>query len=59
VLPLETRQLPLFRAVGTPDKNKRHVLFDGGHLNVMTQPRMMKEILDWFDRYLGPVERLP
>jgi cephalosporin-C deacetylase-like acetyl esterase len=56
VLPVETRQLPLFRALGTPEKDKRHILVDGSHTNVMTQPRLMKEILDWFDRYLGAVQ---
>jgi len=49
----ETDQLPLFRLLGTPQTDKRYVLFDIGHIPL--QPREMKETLDWFDRYLGPV----
>jgi dienelactone hydrolase len=51
--PVETSQLPLFRMLGAPDKDKRHVLYDAGH----APPRLpaIKEILEWLDRYLGPV----
>ena len=51
----ETDQLPLFRLLGTPRRDKRYVLFDIGH--VPMQQHEMKETLDWFDRYLGPVSR--
>ncbi len=54
--PVETDQLPMFRLLGTPEKDKRHVLFDTGHFIALPQP-IMKETLDWFDRYLGPVAR--
>jgi hypothetical protein len=39
--------------LGTPEEDKQHVVFDSGHI----PPRisMIKEILDWLDRYLGPV----
>jgi dienelactone hydrolase len=54
VVPLRTSQRPLFRLLASPARDKRHVLFESGHagypMNVV-----MKEILDWFDRYLGPV----
>jgi eukaryotic-like serine/threonine-protein kinase len=53
--PLETSQLPLFRAFGTPEKHKKHVLYDGGHVSVRVHPEIMREVLDWLDRYLGPV----
>ena len=53
--PLETSQLPLFRQLGTPEKDKKHVLFDGGHASLLTRLEMVKEALDWLDRYLGPV----
>ena len=51
--PVSTSQEPVFRALGTPDNDKRHVVFESGHHppNDLT----MKETLDWFDRYLGPV----
>ena len=55
LFPVETGQLPLFRALGTQEKEKRHVLFDFGHAGP-TQ-LYIKETLDWFDRYLGPSGR--
>jgi dienelactone hydrolase len=56
VFPVETSQAPLFKLLGTPAEDKRHVIFEGaGHV----PPRMelIREILDWLDRYLGPVRR--
>jgi len=52
--PLETCQEPLFRLLGTPPQDKRHVLFDSGHAPPITPT--MKETLNWLDRYLGPVK---
>ena len=51
--PVQTSQLPLFKLLGAPEKDKRHVLYDAGH----APPRLpaIKEILEWLDRYLGPV----
>ena len=54
--PLETSQVPLFRLFGTPEKDKRHVVHSGGHVNPADRPDIMKDILDWLDRYLGPVQ---
>jgi len=51
--PLETSQLPLFRLLGTPQDQKRHVVYEAGHL--MPRTLTIRETLDWFDRYLGPV----
>jgi len=56
--PLESSQLPLFRALGAPGKDKRHVLFDSGHVPPSMTPAI-KETLDWLDRYLGPVKMKP
>jgi formylglycine-generating enzyme required for sulfatase activity/tRNA A-37 threonylcarbamoyl transferase component Bud32/dienelactone hydrolase len=55
--PLEISQKPMFRLLGTPEKDKRHVIYDSGHI----PPRnaVIKEILDWLDRYLGPVKMKP
>jgi dienelactone hydrolase len=53
-LPLETCQEPLFRLLGVPPQDKRHVLFDTGH--APPQLPVMKETLNWLDRYLGPVK---
>jgi len=52
--PLETAQKPLFQLLGTPEKDKRHYVFEGGHVAPRIEP-IIKEILDWLDRYLGPV----
>ena len=57
--PLETSQIPLFRQLGTPEKDKKHVVLDGGHASPVTRLDMVKEALDWLDRYLGPVNVLP
>jgi formylglycine-generating enzyme required for sulfatase activity/dienelactone hydrolase len=54
-LPYETAQVPLFRMLGTPDAEKRHVVLDGGHIPArMDEP--IRVILDWLDKYLGPVQ---
>jgi eukaryotic-like serine/threonine-protein kinase len=53
-IPLETCQEPLFRLLGVPPKDKRHVLFDTGH--APPQLPVMKEALNWLDRYLGPMK---
>ncbi len=52
--PYETAQIPMFRMLGTAEKDKRHFVFEGGHVpNQLTG--VIREILDWLDRYLGPV----
>jgi len=53
--PVETAQKPLFRLIGTPEKDKRHFVFEGGHVPLHFET-LIKEILDWLDRYLGPVK---
>ncbi len=55
IFPLETSQRPMFRLLGAPEKDKRLVLRDGGHAR-SDYPTWIKECLDWFDRYLGPVK---
>jgi dienelactone hydrolase len=55
--PVETQQRPLFNLLGLPPDRKRLALFEGGHV-----PRLqdiIREILDWLDRYLGPVTPAP
>ena len=52
--PVESAQEPLFRLLGVPAEHKRHALFEGGHFPHQLND-VMREILDWFDRYLGPV----
>jgi cephalosporin-C deacetylase-like acetyl esterase len=57
LLPLNELQLPLFRLLGSAPADKRHFVVEGGH----TPPRnlMVKDALDWLDRYLGPVSGAP
>jgi serine/threonine protein kinase/dienelactone hydrolase len=54
VFPLETCQEPMFRALGTPAADKKHILYDAGHMPAILP--IMKDTLDWFDHYLGPVK---
>jgi dienelactone hydrolase len=56
IFPIETNQKVLFRAFGTKQADKKHVLYDGGHRNLVTRPDLIGEILDWLDKYLGPVD---
>ena len=53
-LPLETMQRPLFRLLGTRPEDKRHEVLEGGHIPARMHD-VIRVILDWFDRYLGPV----
>ena len=56
--PLETAQLPEFRLLRLPPDQKRHALFKGGHMPSQIHD-VMREILDWYDRFLGPVANTP
>ena len=51
--PLETSQNVMYRFLGTPEKDKRHAVLDGGHIPPYDE--VAKEILDWLDKYQGPV----
>jgi pimeloyl-ACP methyl ester carboxylesterase len=53
VHPAETDQVPMFHLLGSPAKEKRYVQFDAGH--VLLQQQQIKETLNWFDKYLGPI----
>ncbi len=50
--PVETSQLPLFRLLGAPAPDKRQIIAEGGH--APPQDLIVKETIDWLDRYLGP-----
>jgi pimeloyl-ACP methyl ester carboxylesterase len=52
--PLEQSQIPMFRLLGTPEKDKRRVVFDSGHSIPRTE--LIKEVLAWLGHYLGPVK---
>jgi formylglycine-generating enzyme required for sulfatase activity/dienelactone hydrolase len=53
--PLETSQRPMFRLLGTPAKDKRHVIFDTAHDVSVMRNDTIREVLNWLDRYLGKV----
>ena len=50
---VETSQQPLFQLLGAPAADKRHVVAEGGPWP--PQDLLVKETVDWLDRYLGPV----
>ena len=49
--PVARSQEPMFRTLGTPAADKRHAIYEGGH--VFPFARVIKDTLDWLDRYLG------
>jgi eukaryotic-like serine/threonine-protein kinase len=52
--PVAASQEPMFRLLGTPNEHKRRVVYETGH-NI-PRNELIKETLDWLDRYLGPVK---
>jgi predicted esterase/predicted Ser/Thr protein kinase len=52
--PYQTAQLPMFKLLGTPEEHKRQFLYDTGHNIPRTQ--LIKESLEWLDKYLGPTK---
>jgi formylglycine-generating enzyme required for sulfatase activity/predicted esterase len=54
--PMDTSQLPFFRLLGTPAKDKKRVILEGGHGGLPPREEA-RESLDWLDKYLGPVRR--
>ena len=52
--PLETNLKPFFNLLGTPEKDKRLCIYETDHY--VTKSDMIREVLGWLDKYLGPVE---
>ena len=52
--PVESSQVPLFNAIGTNVRHKRHVVLESGHMVPVNQA--YAEIFAWLDRYFGPVK---
>ena len=58
--PLDSSQKPLFNLLATGDQEKKHVVYPGGHFVTWENREIStKKILDWLDRYLGPVNPRP
>jgi serine/threonine protein kinase/formylglycine-generating enzyme required for sulfatase activity len=53
--PVETNIQPMFDMLGTPAEHKRLALLDGGHVPASPN-EVIREVLDWLDLYLGPVD---
>ena len=52
IFPVESAQKPMMRLLGTPQGQKKMVVYASGHLVPPTE--LIKETLAWFDTYLGP-----
>jgi serine/threonine protein kinase/formylglycine-generating enzyme required for sulfatase activity/dienelactone hydrolase len=52
--PYETSIKPMFDLLGTPAQHKKNVLYPTAH--TVPRKQLIKETLDWLDRYLGPVK---
>jgi len=57
IVPFEPNQRLLFEALGTKEKVLKR--YEGGHANLVTRPDLIGEILNWLDKYLGPVDVRP
>ncbi|MBI1791106.1 MAG: protein kinase [Acidobacteria bacterium] len=55
--PYEASQKPLFRWLGTPLADKRFVALDTSHDVMTRRNEVVREVLDWLDKRLGPVKR--
>jgi len=57
VFPYATSQRPMYEFLGTPEAHKKHQVYPGGHgLVGLFRKQIRDDVLDWLDRYLGPVE---
>ena len=53
---VDRSQDPLFRMLGTPAADKRHVILETPHDVTNQKPQLIHEVLSWLDKYLGRVE---
>jgi dipeptidyl aminopeptidase/acylaminoacyl peptidase len=49
----EKSVLPFYKLLGTPAQDKRLVMYETDHY--VPKDQMIKEVLDWLDKYFGPV----
>ena len=54
IAPVKTSLEPMLAFQGAPPEHKKLVLLEGGHIPPLND--VIREALDWLDRYLGPVE---
>ena len=53
----EMQAKPMLRLWGAPDTDKKLVIYEAGHVPADLHD-IIREILDWLDRYLGPVRTI-
>ena len=57
IFPVKTSQIPMFELLGTPEHDKEHKIYPGGHdLLGLFSRQIRGDVLGWLDRYLGPVD---
>ena len=54
IFPLEPVARPLFDLLGAPPDRKRLAINEGGHVPALNE--LIRDVLGWFDQYLGPVQ---
>jgi formylglycine-generating enzyme required for sulfatase activity/tRNA A-37 threonylcarbamoyl transferase component Bud32/pimeloyl-ACP methyl ester carboxylesterase len=54
--PVERSQDEMYRRLGTPPEHKVHKVFPSGHIPA-ERNAVVREVLDWLDRYLGSVKK--
>ena len=47
--PIETSQIPMFKMLGTPADQKRHVVEEGSHF--VSRTTLIQEVLGWLDKW--------
>ena len=53
--PVETSQVPMFRLLGTAERDKRRIVYESGH--GLPRTEMIKETVAWLNRYAGAPRR--
>jgi dienelactone hydrolase len=53
---LDKSQIPLFRMLGTPSKDKRHVVLEAPHDVTARRAELVEAVLGWLDEFLGRVQ---
>ncbi len=57
IFPYDKSQKPLFEFLGTPTEHKVHKTYPTGHSIIgVSREQKQHDVLEWLDKYLGPVE---
>ena len=57
VFSLNLSQNPMFNMLGTPQKDKQHIVLETPHDVTEERPQLVNAVLNWLDRYLGQVNQ--